>query len=56
MNSPLNTDLSTILPRDAFIGCKLKQIRFVLVLIMKYQTDLICFSFDHEILNQFDLF
>ena len=44
-----------VLNRDAFISSKLKQIQFVLVLIVKYKTDLICFSIDHEILNRFDL-
>ena len=36
---------------DAFIGRKLKQISFVLVLIFKKQIGLICFSFHPKKLN-----
>ena len=46
----------SVVCRDAFIGRKLKQIPFVLVLTMKKQIGLIRFSLDHEIINRFDLF
>jgi hypothetical protein len=38
-------DESLIKSSDAFIGCKLKQIAFVLVFKSKKQNGLICFSF-----------
>ena len=41
---------------DACIGCKLKQISFVLVLSSKKQTGLICFSFELKKGYWFDLF
>ena len=42
--------------RDALIRRKLKQIRFVLVLVLKKQISLICFSFETKKANRFDLF